>query len=70
MLLLSVTCSVGGCNSGCNCGNSSTNKCNKSSSYGIYITYSCSNSVFLVPVLIFTCYVYWDVFLWTRRLFF
>ena len=26
--------------------------------------------VFVVPVLIFTCYVYWDVFLWTRRLFF
>ena len=44
MLLLSVTCSVGGSKSGCNCGNSSTNKCNSSSDY-IYITSSSSNSV-------------------------
>ena len=45
MLLLSVTCSVGGSNSGCNCGNSSTNKCNSSSSDYIYITSSSSYSV-------------------------
>ena len=43
MLLLSVTCSLGGSNSSCNCGNSSTNKCNNSSSDSIYITCSGSN---------------------------
>ena len=36
---------VGGSNSGCNCGNSSTNRCNSSSGDCIYITYSCSYSV-------------------------
>ena len=45
MLLLSVTCSVGGSNSGCNCDNSSTNKCNSSSGDCINITSSGSNSV-------------------------
>ena len=42
ILLLSVTCNVGSSNNSCNCGNSSTNKCN-SSSDSIYITCSGSN---------------------------